>query len=111
MSRVRIVLLCTLIAAPLAGGEVAGGRFTEHFVWRGAHAATTADDAHGTTVWWDSDSWDVRGDSTFLSVAGPGKGFHVDIHKAASAKLDDARVANGSVIGGDGSPGVGIMHT
>jgi hypothetical protein len=113
MHRVIGLLLFLCFATLVYGGEIATVdghlRFVERFAWSGDHAAVTGN--HGTTVWWDAHSWDVRGDTQFLAVASLGKGFHVDIHRAASATLSDGRVANADVIGGDGSPGVAIMHT
>jgi len=111
----RFIALLLFLCVPTFsyGGEIATVdgrlRFIERFVWSGDHAAMTGD--HGTTVWWDAHSWDVRGDTQFLAVASLGKGFHVDIHRAASATLSDGRVANAHAVGGDGSPGVGVMHT
>lgn len=104
--------LCAAALAAHAGEVVSGARglrFVERFAWSGDHAATTEDG--GTTVWWDAHSWDVRGDTSFLAVASLGKGFHTDVHRAASATLSDGRLANQKIIGGDGSPGIGVMHT
>jgi hypothetical protein len=107
-----LLLVLCLASASLAGEittEHGQLRFLERFVWSGDHAAETGD--HGTTVWWDPHSWDVRGDTQFLAVTSPGKGFHTDIHRAASPVVSDGRAANAHVVNGDGSPGVGVMHT
>src|SRR5256885_1794637 len=53
MRSTRAALLSVLVAATAFAGDVTNGRFTERFDWRGAHAATTADD--GTTGWWGAD--------------------------------------------------------
>lgn len=112
-----MLFLALSVASAADAGEVTLGsdglRFFEPFTWRGNHAASLGPgEGTGTTVWWDPDSWDVRGDTSFLAVASIGNGFHTDIHKAASANVRDGRTANEVyVVGGDGSPGVGIMHT
>jgi len=106
-----------LPAAAFAGhvtDDVDGYRFHEDFAWQGNHASHV-NAGNGTTVWWDESSWDVRGDSSYTAITPMANGisnrFHVDIHRAMSADPRDGRVDNGSaVVGGDGGPGVGIMH-
>jgi hypothetical protein len=70
----------------------------ENFTWFGPHAATTA--SGDRTVWWNPDRWDVRGDLAFsndFATLGRPRGFHADIHKAASTALTDGNeVENGS---------------
>jgi hypothetical protein len=117
---------CALALALFAPASFAGHvvtdngryRFVEDFRWQGNHAATIAGGA-ATTVWLDEGSWDARGDTAFIAVE-PGTDdgqtftnrFHADIHKAASTDPRSG-VLNNTVyaVGGDGSAGVGILHT
>ncbi len=94
----------------LETGGVAGTAFSDPFTWKGAPAAF----AHGgrsTTVWWDEDYWDTRVGTSHNSTndhrAG---GNHIDIHESTSDLTDGTRVMGNTTIGGDGSPGVGVMH-
>lgn len=119
MRGMMIVLVAVSVAAilPLRAAEVVQGahgyEFRERFAWTGTHAATLG--TGGTTVWWDESAWDVHGDSSFIAVT-PVDGtisnrFHVDVHKAMSADPRDGRIDNSqTIVGGDGSQGVGVMH-
>src|SRR4029453_2092449 len=68
-----------------------------------------SDNGKATTVWWNPDVWDARGDSSFLAINATG--YHVDVHKALSADPTDGREDNNTyAVGGDGSPGVAAMR-
>lgn len=100
--------------------DAAARRFFEPFTWLGHHASTIdagnsqgEPDHRGTTVWWNEDAWDVGGDSSWNAIRmHPGlTGYHIDVHKAASADPREGTEANGVyVVGGDGSPGVAAMR-
>jgi hypothetical protein len=71
--------------------------------------AEASDNDKATTVWWNPDVWDARGDTSFLAVNATG--YHVDVHKALSADPTDGREDNNTyAVGGDGSPGVAAMR-
>ena len=117
---ISAVAACALLlaSAPLVAGQVTdtalGLEFHETFAFSGNHAATIAG-GKASTVWWDEATWDVRGDSNFISVTPQGAGitnrFHVDIHRSPSADPRDGRLDNSVLaLGGDGGPGVGVMH-
>ena len=112
-----VALSALSILSPLYAAEVVQGaegyEFRETFAWAGTHAATLG--AGGTTVWWDESAWDVRGDSAYIAVmpieSNITNRFHIDIHKAQSADPRDGRLDNShTIVGGDGSAGVGVMH-
>jgi len=60
-------------------------------------------------VWWNEDNWDVRTDTAYNSVIADGGSEHTDIHRSVP-DLNSGVQDNAYVVGGDGSPGVGIMH-
>jgi hypothetical protein len=89
--------------------------FEEPFAWSGDHAVTMA--TSGTTTRWNIDMWDVRGDTSYnaasylMTQVQQEKGFHADVHKAASADMTSGAVNDAvHVAGGDGSRGLGTMH-
>jgi hypothetical protein len=91
--------------------------FFEPFTWLGDHASTinhSGDPDHaGTTVWWNEDHWDIVGDSSWNSVSllDGVTGYHVDIHKSATANPRDGEEENHAmIVGGDGSRGVAAMR-
>ena len=108
-------LLCSVIAiAGTVEQTVNGNVFSEKFVWEGNHAATILNGA-ATTVWWDESSWDVRGDTSFISVSPIDNvitnRFHMDIHKALVFAPTIGDLSNtDATIGGNGDAGVGVMH-
>jgi hypothetical protein len=115
----RLNLLAFLLAGSTSAGLChADGTFTEPFTWYGDHAATIKNGA-STTVWWNSDRWDIQGDTAYIAVSPntdtpPPGGFfyHADVHKAASANPVDGREDNSqyAVGGTDGVPGVAAMR-
>lgn len=98
---------------PPSGGQT----FTENFPWKGNHAASVHDN-HATTVWWNPDSWDARLDDDYNSaytatgMQTPGRGPHVDIHKAASSdpRIGEEDNEEFAVGGRSGVPGVAVMR-
>ena len=107
----------TVRAAPALASTVPdeNGIFHEDFVWEGNHAATVIKDGGATkfsTVWWNEDAWDVRSDTSHNALIPGGEGSgteHQDIHPSSdNLGLGDTDFKY--VVGGDGGPGVGIMH-
>ena len=111
----------------------------EPFTWRGNHAATitarppvtgafpnvhhdcaaapaseagaAATSTYATTVWWNPDLWEARGDTSFPAITPPATGYHVDVHKALTADPADGREDNTVyAVGGDGTPGIAAMR-
>jgi|CXWL01.1.fsa_nt_gi hypothetical protein len=119
-----LLLLSPMVASAQAiyadGFEDTEHVFFEPFTWSGNHASTIGHDDHvGSTVWWNEDNWDVRGDTGYLPTAfpsfpapiGTASGYHIDIHKSETANPHDGRENNDAVvIGGDGTPGVAAMR-
>lgn len=81
----------------------------EDFTWEGDPAATV-NGGLGETVWWDADKWDTRASTANNACCGTGAGDHVDIHKSTADPTDGTRDNTDDTVGGDGSPGIGVMH-
>ncbi|MCH8062443.1 MAG: hypothetical protein IH861_08065, partial [Chloroflexi bacterium] len=101
-------------AAPALASAIpdANGVFNEDFVWEGNHGATIIKDGGATkfsTVWWNEDAWDNRSDTGWNGASAEGGNEHIDIHRSVD-DLGSGEKNNLNVVGGDGSPGVGIMH-
>jgi hypothetical protein len=135
LQALRLLLVLTLWPQLSSSPARAENSVFEPFTWSGNHAATiaakpiptgafevTSHDCaaapetasitgSATTVWWNPDVWDARGDTAFPAIAPPATGYHVDVHKALTADPTDGR-ENNSVyaVGGDGSPGVAAMR-
>ena len=99
--------------------EIIDGKFVEQFIWKGNHASTIGN-AVSNTVWWNENNWDARIDHNnnarakidCPSAGGPcTEGLdHVDIHPSSPDLRDGTRTNDRYQIGGDGGPGVGVMH-
>src|SRR3989344_8116418 len=95
-------------------GTITDNYFYEPFTFQGDHAATLGGGT-GTTVWWNANDWDTRGDTANNPIECPGadipcKGNHIDVHLGKDDLNDGTRVNDRYVINGDGSPGVATMH-
>lgn len=114
------------------GQAVFGGVFHENFDWKGTHAAVVGG-GKGSAVFWNADHWDLTGDTHAIAVMGEwfdtpqpnpaggttntNSGHATYVHRAAKpcdpgttavceSGYDDTKL----VPGGDGSPGVGVLH-
>ena len=85
------------------------GSFNEPFAWDGDHAATILGGT-ASTVWWNADAWDARSDTAHNPMNyDVTAGHYIDIQRGTNDPNSGA-LDNALAIGGDGSPGVGIMH-
>ena len=96
-----------IVNQSVSGGSV-GDSFYEPFLWAGDHAATIPG-GQGTTVWWDQDAWETRGDSSFNAVDSEGIGNYIDIQRGVSDPASGV-IDSRNIVGGNGDQGVAIMH-